>query len=60
MNAKFWSGHVKGREHSEDLGEDERIKLELVLNLYDLTAPVARSCEHNNWNFWFRKRWGIY
>jgi len=28
---KFWSGNLKGRDHSEDLGIDGKIILELIL-----------------------------
>jgi hypothetical protein len=31
MHTKFWSENLKGRDHSEDLGVDERIILEWIL-----------------------------
>jgi hypothetical protein len=31
MGTRFWSGNLKGRIHSEDLGGDERIILERIL-----------------------------
>jgi hypothetical protein len=31
MFIKFWSENLKGRDHSEDLGVDERIILEWIL-----------------------------
>jgi hypothetical protein len=34
MYTKVWSGNLKGRDHSEDLGVDERIILEWILGKY--------------------------
>jgi hypothetical protein len=31
MYKKFWSEHLKGRDHSEDLGVDGKIILEWIL-----------------------------
>jgi len=31
MSTKFWSHNLKGREHSENLGINRRIILELIL-----------------------------
>jgi hypothetical protein len=31
MHRKFWLGNLKGRDHSEDVGVNERIILELIL-----------------------------
>jgi hypothetical protein len=31
MHRKFWSENLKGRDHSEDLGIDGRILLEMYL-----------------------------
>jgi hypothetical protein len=31
MNTKYWLENLKGRDHSEDLGVDERIILEWIL-----------------------------
>jgi hypothetical protein len=31
MNTKFWSGNLKERDHSEDLGIDGKIILEWIL-----------------------------
>jgi hypothetical protein len=31
MHKKFWSENLKGRDHSEDLGVDGNIVLELIL-----------------------------
>jgi hypothetical protein len=35
MHTKFWSENLAGREHSEDLGVDGRIILELILEKLD-------------------------
>jgi hypothetical protein len=31
MDTKFWSENLKGKDHSEDLGEDRKIILEWLL-----------------------------
>jgi hypothetical protein len=31
MRTKFWSENIKGRDHSENLGVDERITLNWIL-----------------------------
>jgi hypothetical protein len=33
MHTKFWFKNIKGREYSEDLGIDERIILEWILEI---------------------------
>jgi hypothetical protein len=34
MRTKFWLESLKGRDHSEDLGEDGRIILKLILKTW--------------------------
>jgi len=34
MHRKFWLGNLKGRDHSEELGVDERILLEWIIGKY--------------------------
>jgi hypothetical protein len=36
---------LRGRDHSEDLGVDERIILKRILGIQE---PVADSCEHDD------------
>jgi hypothetical protein len=58
MHRKFWLGNLKGRDHSEDLGVDGRVILELILGKRSGRCgmdaygsgyePVADSCEHGN------------
>jgi hypothetical protein len=55
---KFWSKNLKGRDHSEDLGVDGRILLEVFmemvwevvdwLHMTQSRGPVAGCFEHGN------------
>jgi len=53
MHIQFWSDNLKGRDHSEDLGVDERISGEGVGGCgLDSSGsgqgPMAGSWEHGN------------
>jgi hypothetical protein len=56
MCTKFWSRNVKGRDHSEDLGVDERILewivMEYVRKVWTgfiwLRIRTSGCCEHGN------------
>jgi len=57
MHTKFLSGNLKGRDHSEDLGVDGKVILELISGNWSgrcglcssdsVRGPVAGSCEHD-------------
>jgi hypothetical protein len=57
-DTKCWLGNLKGRGHSEYLGNDEKIILEWILGKYSgkvrtaciwfRMGPMAGSCKHRN------------
>jgi hypothetical protein len=46
MHAKFWSGNLKGKDHSGDKGVDKRIILEWILKEKDgkVWLKIDTSC----------------
>jgi hypothetical protein len=44
MHRKFWSENLKERDHSEDLGMDERIILEWILGKHGGKAWTRFIC----------------
>jgi hypothetical protein len=57
MRTKFWLESLKERNHSEDLGTDERIVLQWILEkqgwkvwtgFIQLRTGKAGCCEHSN------------